>query len=154
MARGGAHNTKPSVLKLLAGNPGKRPLNEHEPDPALLDDLKPPTGLDRFGKQAWNENAPLLRDLGLLTVIDRNSLASYCMAYSRWRNGNIALARSKPAYDNYRQIAVTVEKAEQAMRLLAGEFGMSPSSRSRLSVTPQGPLDEFEQWQRGNRSSG
>lgn len=134
MPRGGDRRSKPTALKLVQGNPGKRPLNDAEPMPNALEDLKPPTGLDRYGKEAWKRNAPALQRLGLLTEADIDALMAYCMAYSRWRHANIALRKVKPDEDGYRQIAVTVEKAEQVMRLLAGEFGMTPSSRSRLHV--------------------
>lgn len=152
MPRGG-HNAKPTALKVVQGNPGKRPLNDAEPQPAELEDLEPPKGLDVYGKQAWRRNVPVLRRLKLITEADVDALAAYCMAYSRWRRANIALRKVKPHEENYRAIAVTVEKAEQAMRLLAGEFGMTPSSRSRLRVEPERPADEIEEWMRGGRSA-
>lgn len=37
---------KPTRLKILAGNPGKRELNPDEPDPVLLEDLTAPEWLD------------------------------------------------------------------------------------------------------------
>src|SRR5690606_6453653 len=134
MVRG--RKPKPTNLKIVQGNPGKRPLNQAEPQPGVLEDLTPPTGLDAYGRDAWKRNAPVLARLGLLTEADRDALAAYCMAYSRWRRANIALRKVKPDDESYRAIAVTVEKAEQSMRLLAGEFGMTPSSRSRLQVAP------------------
>lgn len=143
---------KPRNLKLIQGNPGKRPLNDAEPLPGALDDLKPPTGLDAYGKQAWKRNASVLQQLGLLTEADVDALAAYCMAYSRWRRANIALQKVKPDDDSYRQVAVTAEKAEQAMRLLAGEFGMTPSSRSRLKVETGQESDPFADWESGGNS--
>jgi hypothetical protein len=32
----------PRRLKIITGNPGKRPLNEDEPEPDALDDFSPP----------------------------------------------------------------------------------------------------------------
>lgn len=153
MPRGGARRNKPTALRVLQGNPGKREINDAEPVPDVVEDLKPPTGLDRYGKESWKRNAPVLQRLNLLTEADIDALMAYCMAYSRWRRANIALKSVKPDEDNYRQIAVTAEKAEQSMRLLAGEFGMTPSSRSRLKVETGEKSDPFEEWASGRRSS-
>lgn len=154
MPRGG-HNAKPTQLKVLQGTARSDRVHPDEPRPDPLDDLTPPTGLDAYGRDAWTRNAPVLTRLGLLTEADRDALAAYCMAYSRWRRANIALRKVKPDDESYRAIAVTVEKAEQAMRLLAGEFGMTPSSRSRLQVAPSDvAVDPMEEILRGRRSAG
>ncbi len=59
----------PTYLKVIRGNPGKRPLNENEPVPdgALAD---PPEWMSESQKAGWNyaiENAPA----GLLKKLDR-----------------------------------------------------------------------------------
>ncbi len=154
MPRGGARNNKPKALHLVQGTARAGRINDNEPEPAVVEDLKPPTGLDRYGKEAWKRNAPVLQRLGLLTEADVDALMAYCMAYSRWRRANIALRSVKPdAADEYRKVAVTVEKAEQSMRLFAGEFGMTPSSRSRLQVDTGEKSDPFEDWMSGGRRS-
>ena len=60
---------KPTAVKKLQGNPGKRPLNKREPKPKS--DVKRPYGLgsglqDRF----WKEHAPELERIGILTGVD------------------------------------------------------------------------------------
>lgn len=134
---------KPDSLKRLQGNPGKRPLNNSLPEPGALTDLKPPAGLDTYGRQAWRRNAETIRDMGLLTEADVDVLYAYCMAYSRLRRAYKALGSMSPAAEEYRKIAVTAEKAEQSMRLLAAEFGLTPASRERLHVSDNtaGPMD-------------
>ena len=74
---------KPTHLKLLTGNPGKRPLNAKEPRPALA---RPtcPTHLNPSGKAEWKRLASQLYNLGPLSNLDRASLAGYCQAYGRW----------------------------------------------------------------------
>jgi P27 family predicted phage terminase small subunit len=144
----GGHNAKPTALRALTGNPGKRPLNEHEPQPEPLHDLAPPPGLDIYGKQAWRQYAPMLQRLGLLTMADVLLLTALCSAHSRWRRATAALHKVRPTDDAYRQLALTVEKAEHSLRLMANEFGMSPASRSRLDVSwrdaPQAEDDVLE----------
>src|SRR5262249_31386551 len=74
---------KPTALKLLTGNPGKRPLNPNEPQPAPeLPDC--PDHLDEVGKAEWARVAAELGQLGILTRVDRAALAAYCSSYSRW----------------------------------------------------------------------
>src|SRR5690606_26210093 len=73
----------PTHLKVLRGNPGKRPLPANEPQP------KPkappcPAHLDAEAKREWRRMVKELEPLGLLTKIDRAALAAYCQAWSRW----------------------------------------------------------------------
>lgn len=52
---------KPTHLKVIAGNPGKRALPTNEPQPELRD-LEPPRDLDEDEQREWDRIAPLLRD--------------------------------------------------------------------------------------------
>ena len=154
MPRGGDRRSKPTKLKLLEGNPGRRPINENEPEPAS-DNIRQPQGLDRFGKQAWNQLVPDLDQLGLLTNVDVFVLAAFCDAYSQWRHASKALRKLNPIDEEYRKVAITVEKARNEMRLTASEFGLSPAARSRLHVSSkQDDADPFEDFMsQGKRSS-
>lgn len=147
MPRGG-HNAIPSALRALTGNPGRRPLNQNEPRPPTGEPPMP-AGLDRFGRAAWKRTAPMLARMGVLTQADGDVLALYCDAYSQWRRSSAALQRIEPTAPEFRKLAVTAEKARDQMRLLAGEFGLTPSSRSRMHITPQAEEDDgFEQFLR------
>jgi P27 family predicted phage terminase small subunit len=70
----------------------------------------------------------------------------YCDAYSQWRKATRALRRIGPANEIYRQVAITAEKARSEMRMLAGEFGMTPGSRSRMAVEKPRELDPVQEW--------
>src|SRR5689334_10373763 len=74
---------KPTTLKVLAGNPGHRALNDREP-PAPDDAPEPPDCLDAEGQAEWHRVTACLRQMGLLTAADRTALMAYCLAYSRW----------------------------------------------------------------------
>lgn len=147
---------KPTALKVLQGNPGKRPLNEAEPRPERLVDLRPPAGLDAYGRQCWNQHAPMLDRLGLLKESDRIPFAVFCETYSRWRRATRELHRTKVTDEGYRPLALTVEKCEQALRMQAIEFGMTPAARARLSVdwgSGKAPADDpMERLLSGRRS--
>lgn len=133
MPRGG-HNAKPTELRLLQGTARPDRMKPGEPTPDVLANLVPPGSLDAYGKQCWNRNAPVLARMGLLTEVDVDQFTAYCDTYSQWRHAVIVQRKLSPDDDGYRRVAVTVENARTQMRLMAGEFGMSPSSRSRLSV--------------------
>ncbi len=73
----------PTALKRLAGNPGKRPLNAHEPKPrAVLP--RCPAHLCPEARAEWKRISKKLHTLGLLTELDAAALALYCQAYGRW----------------------------------------------------------------------
>lgn len=134
----------PTHLKLLTGNPGKRPLNLTEPTPpAALPDC--PAHLSAPAKSEWARLTQELLALGLLTQMDRAALASYCQAYGRWvaaeekieQSG--VLVKSKtgvPIQNPYLSIA---NRAMEQMTSIGSEFGLTPSSRSRIKgAAPQG----------------
>ena len=57
---------KPTALKKLEGNPGKRPLNELEPLPQVTM-LRCPNWLEPEAKKEWRRLAPVLIGAGILT---------------------------------------------------------------------------------------
>src|SRR5688572_16315449 len=71
---------KPSYLKVLDGNAGKRPANTAEPIPiGNLEDQAPPEWMDEIQKQGWRyamQHAPP----GLLKKLDRSALAVWVCA--------------------------------------------------------------------------
>src|SRR3990172_2095863 len=134
---------KPTVLRAIEGNPGKRPLNDREP--------KPPEGtpdcpeyLDEHGKAEWFRLVPILKQMRVFTEVDRTALAAYCTAFSRWihaeaqvkKYGTIVKSPEKgfPMKSPYLCVA---SEAMEAMRKFMVEFGLTPSSRSRLRVPDQ-----------------
>jgi phage terminase small subunit len=74
---------KSTRLKVLTGNPGKHPLNSHEPHPEVaLPDCPPELGPVARGE--WERMTAQLAPLRTLTHLDRAALASYCAAYALW----------------------------------------------------------------------
>ncbi|WP_426032826.1 P27 family phage terminase small subunit, partial [Caulobacter sp. DWP3-1-3b2] len=72
MTRG--RKPKPTALKLIEGNPGKRALNDAEPNAGPIGN--PPDDLDGLALAKWREMARLWRLV--LTAADRDQLAEYC----------------------------------------------------------------------------
>jgi phage terminase small subunit len=79
-----ANPPKPSALRLLAGNPGKRPINTREPVTGEID-LQAPPELSEAAVAHWNRNAPMLAKSGVLKQSDRDLLAAYAEAYAAFR---------------------------------------------------------------------
>src|SRR4051794_21631594 len=132
----------PTEVKRLMGNPGKRrlPKQGEEPEPEVIAALpEPPEWLGEYGRREWLRVGPPLTDMRLLTESDLIAFGAYCanvdlMIESKLdidKNGATILgARGyvrNPALASFAQ-AVT------ALRALACEFGMTPSSRARMRL--------------------
>jgi P27 family predicted phage terminase small subunit len=145
---------KPSALKILQGNPGKRPLNGNEPKPSGVPTC--PDGLSKGARKEWKRISKELIACSLLTRVDRAGLAIYCETYARWEHATEQVNKygvmvkdpsdlsGKRAMPNpYLSIA---EKAAETVRKLLPEFGLSPSGRSRLQITaaPEAPASEWD----------
>jgi len=130
---------KPTRLKLLSGNPGKRPLNKHEPrpDPAVPDC---PTELGPVARQEWDRLAGELEKLKILTSLDRAALAAYCGAYALWAEATEAIqkygtmVKSPSGYPIQSPYVSIANRQAEIMMRIASEFGFTPASRSRIAV--------------------
>ena len=136
---------KPTHLKLIQGNPGRRPLNVNEPKPNTLTKAPaPPELLGRSGKALWRKLVKPLMALNLLTALDLVALESYCDAYDVWmltrrefkRNGS-RLTVETMGGPKQNPLLVIIRNARDDMRKLSAEFGLSPASRSRVTGTTQ-----------------
>lgn len=148
---------KPTALKQLAGNAGKRPMNESEPVAPVLMDLKPPSFLNKYGKAEWKRIVPELLKLNLLGTIDRTALAGYCNAYGTWEDANRELRKpgqgmityTEKGYPIQNPLLNVINKQSEIMKGYLVEFGMTPAARSRVT-TPEGGEadDEFTRLQK------
>lgn len=142
---------KPTKLKLLEGNPGKRPINHSEPKPeAKIPNC--PSWLDDVAKAEWKRVIPDLAGAGLVTTIDRSALAAYCVAFSTAKSAEEIIQREGLTFtmeNGYTQQHPAVgirNNALEMMRKFMAEFGMTPASRSKIKLeTPDGE-DEVEEF--------
>jgi P27 family predicted phage terminase small subunit len=141
---------KPSALKKVTGNPGKRAVNENEPKPLACVPTFP-EHLDIEARAEWERITPELVKLGILARVDRAALSAYCMAWSRWVDAEtnlkkfgavIKTPKGYPIQNPYLGIANT---AIDIMRRFLIEFGMTPSSRSRINAV-QTPEQSSDPW--------
>jgi phage terminase small subunit len=68
---------KPTALKLIEGNPGKRPLNAGEPRLGVAVPTCP-AHLCPSAKAEWKRLARQMHTLRIITELDRSALAAYC----------------------------------------------------------------------------
>lgn len=149
---------KPTKLKILEGNPGKRPLNENEPIPQSIAP-ECPDWLLAEAKKEWKRLAPELEKLGLFTGIDRVAFECYCQSYAKWKKAEIFLKKHGmtikiPQKDEFgKVVSIQVKKFPEVsianeclkqIRAFASEFGLTPSSRGRIFLPSEIPDKEFE----------
>lgn len=134
---------KPSRLKLLEGNPGKRAIYKtREPRPNLAAPSCPPW-LDREARAEWRRVTAELKALGMLVRLDRSTLAAYCATWSQWREAFLFLREHGTSFlKDGVPTAYPEAKREEALRsqllTYAREWGMTASARARLA-TPELP---------------
>ena len=138
---------KPTHLKVIEGNPGRRPLNKKEPTPSS-GLPSPPNHLCAEAKVEWRRVAKVLRAIGVLTTLDRAALAVYCQAYGRWVRAELALekmaandattqallVRTKSGNLIQNPLVGIANKAMKDVLTSASELGMTPSIRSRIEI--------------------
>ena len=112
-----------------------------------------PTHLSPEAKREWKRISVDLAGCGLLTRIDRGALALYCDAWGRWVEAQRALQtygvmiKAPSGFPMQSPYLAIANKAFEQMRAMLGEFGMSPSSRTRVHaaavVDEDDPLEQL-----------
>jgi P27 family predicted phage terminase small subunit len=140
---------KPTLIKILSGNPGGRPLNECEPQPTGLPSC--PKHLPKEAKKEWRRVAKELKSCGLLTAVDRAALTGYCESWARYVDASENLqkfgsvVKSPNGYPILNPYVSICNAAMKEMRAFLTEFGMTPASRSKISVKQGGKADEWDE---------
>jgi P27 family predicted phage terminase small subunit len=141
---GSGRPRQPTALKLLRGNPGRGPVNVHEPKYSPIEAV-PPEWLDPEARAEWARLAPIVGESGHVTTADRVGFIAYVRAWSRWvaadREATAALAATEDTAETRARVTATTYRADKAFdRLLraAAEMGLTPASRSRVVAKPVG----------------
>ena len=128
---------------MLHGGHSER-VNRAEPVPAPLPVVRPPY-LSKGAVEKWDELGPHLVAMGVVTAADVDLLAAYCECFARWRRLAQLAASSPPVFKRgsgegdevvfaKNPLWSQVRDAEAALRVMAREFGFTPSARSGLRV--------------------
>ena len=139
-----AGRPKPTTLKLIEGNPGKRPLPENEPTP-YPKAPKCPDDIDSGAQDVWKRLGPKLERLGLLTETDGDLFSMLCQIRSRlvWIHNEInsgcklVVPDSDEIEDDVKKRSFLLKEERLYSALLrqyATEFGLSPRGRVGLTV--------------------
>jgi P27 family predicted phage terminase small subunit len=130
---------KPTALKVLEGNPGKRPLNKNEPQPEKKAP-RCPSWLEPEAKKEWKRMAKTLETIGVLTQVDKAAFAGYCQAYARWKEAEEFLSKHGTIFktpSGYIQQVPQVSIAQTYLKVMkdfCSEFGLTPAARTRIQV--------------------
>lgn len=137
MARPGPSPT-PTHLRIVRGVRTDR-INTSEPKPKQAEP-KCPTWLSREAKTVWKRTADQLRTMGLLYEADQDVLVAYVGAVVNYQRATKIVDTEGVLVEGRRDGMVTnpavrVQRdAAQQIRMLAGELGLTPASRTRLKA--------------------
>jgi P27 family predicted phage terminase small subunit len=150
---------KPTVLKLITGNPGRRPLNAQEAKPEVKIP-EPPEILTGEALREWQRITPLLAEVGLITLLDRAIISAYCKSWARWIECERMLETTgdtTASPNGYLMMSTYLAISKQAvlqMCRLSEQIGLSGSARSRIKASdPPGQADPAEAFLRGKNSA-
>lgn len=143
---------KPTLLKLIQGNPGKRPLNMADgvnPEVAIPD---PPRHLNKEARKEWKRVSAELYSLGLISRLDRAALTLYCQAWGQLVMLEESLNRkvqqrvdanedpsralyfvTDKGYEGQTVLVQMINTLRSQVSTFLKAFGMDPSSRSRVT---------------------
>ena len=147
---------KPTAVKVLEGNPGKRSLNTGEPKPEKKAP-RCPAWLEDEAKAEWERMSTVLENMGMLTDMDMVAFAGYCQAYARWKEAEEFLSQHGSIVrtpNGYLQQVPQVSIAQTNLKIVlkfCEQFGLTPSSRSRIVAdkSVEETTDEMEKLLRG-----
>ena len=142
----------PEAAKRLAGNRGKRRIRPDLPAPPGVPPMPARLLVEPLAVEKWNEFVPILSGLGTLTTADGEALATLCEVYAATQaclmelrasgpvmHTDLGGVKPNPAGPLYRGL-VSLQAS------LMGEFGLTPTSRTRLGAKEEKPTDEVEEF--------
>lgn len=139
----------PDGLKLVKGTLRNHRVNKDAPAPekgaTKAPDYLPPVAAEEFERKAEG-----LARLNVYTEWDDTALAAYAEAYARWRDATAKLQKTglviKTQQGNVIQnpLVGIANKAAEMMHRYLTEFGLTPSSRTRIKASAEPKATEWE----------
>lgn len=140
---------KPTVIEIAQGRPGKRPINQLEPQPGVITPHEAirscPKRLGKEERRWWRYYAPILAGIRVLTEADLIALEKLAKAtaervkYERQLDEAGPLYRTKSGYVQVSPLYSVVSGLRETELKLLREFGMTPSSRTRVNTVGSKP---------------
>ena len=142
----------PKVVKELSGTFRKDQHNEDEPQLAAY--TKAPGCPRKFtgeARKTWQRVATLLTRMGVLTEADLDAVSAYTRIFTRWEEAEsqlstygVMLSKGGSLFPSpYLRIA---EDCLKQRRAWMNEFGITPSSRSRVRVDKPPKQNDKDNW--------
>jgi len=134
---------KPTVIEIAEGRPGRRPINNREPQPRPKTP-KCPAYLDERAKQEWRRLCPILKRMKVLTEADGLVLGNLCIAVSTLVRAQAKLNeagilyKAPSGYVMQSPLLPVVNSCIDTISRLSREFGLTPAARSRMQVIEAG----------------
>ena len=132
---------KPTHLKIIEGNPGKRRIatSEWSPDPVALDK---PELTTEHASECWDRSVIELQEMGILQAADRDALEIYCEMYGtepgdkrqRQVANEGALVKGRDGNQVTNPAWRIARDASQMATRLGEAFGFSPAARTRINI--------------------
>lgn len=141
---------QPTNLRVMRGNPARRPLPEGEPEPPE-GSVECPETVQGRARVFWKQHEPYLLAMRLLTVADIAMLAILCETEAEYwdarddvRKRGIEIERKRYGKNGQEfwiseanpSVKIASDAGKRLHRLKL-EFGMSPSSRTRVKAAPK-----------------
>jgi phage terminase small subunit len=143
------------MIKLVQGNPGKRPLREDEPE-AVVGQPHRPAALPRTARLEWKRLAALLESEHRLTLSDGPMLIGAALAYDAALEVRKKLKVRRLAADLWLRLKTGERMQWDQYRKFCNDLCLSPGTRARATTggaqrpdAPVNPLEKFLNRKRG-----
>lgn len=138
MGKRGPKKLPTPILKMR----GSWRANERAGEPEASGVPECPDWLDEEERAEWDKLCPLLQEMGVLAEADTNSLATYCVMMVQFKLTRKMLKLTGYTAPTQRgetinPIVNVQHKALEKLNKLAADFGLSPSARAGLNITPE-----------------
>lgn len=149
--------TLPDSVKKLAGTYRGDQSNDLQPVLTALTEIPAaPSYLSAMAKRFWTRTAGVLVGMGVLTEADLPGLEAYSSIYARWRDAEAKLKGGMTVEGNVEKLKVysrVSRECSKEMKSWMVEFGLTPSSRSRIRVEKkEPPKPDGEDWFNDHRN--
>lgn len=129
----------PDNVRVLTGNPGKRPINPQRARPKVALP-RAPEHLSDEAKREWRRLGPELVAAGLMSPVYHAMFEAFCQTYARWVEAEkklsetALLVKSPNGYPIHNPWLSIARAEREAMHKIAVEFGLTPAALARVQA--------------------
>jgi P27 family predicted phage terminase small subunit len=138
---------KPSELKRLAGNPGKRKLNRKEPKPSNTPE--PPDIMTTYGLIVWKRTLASMPH-GVYTGADNVAIANYCeqvailwLLTEAFEKNPMLMSTGSTGQPTINPVIKEMRAQAAIVNQLGARLGLDPISRQNIATNGSQQEDEF-----------